>query len=477
MEQEADSPRCDVCGEPLEGRPVVHCVACATPHHAECWQWMGWCSVYGCGCRVARPGLCAEAAEDDSVVLRIPFPDGAAAASSPPSLPSSPPIPLPQPRGHRFADRVAGALRDMLGRLLAPAPPLVDLHSSIPRTALGFALLPLWLLVYGMVLAVAAPLALVNALLEELLADAEVPPDPGPATGRDRQRRQARPAPGLLRTDGPLVLPGRGLADLAFLDADRGLLVMDDGSVWTSDDGGATWTPRPSPPAAGLAVGPDGGLWLARRDGGLMVSSDGGAVWASPGGRRAIGVVVGLDEPTPYRAAPTEEVPARVVDLAPLSADRAMALLQAGHGVPILASTEDGGATWEAVSRSGGRPAPLPGRPLCVSFLDETRGWLGGRTGRVFATTDGGRHWEREAWYLPEPVISLWVGSSGVGVALGTDGSCWVRGKDGWRATDPVLGRAVPLRVRAVAPAGVERLAVATSAGLVFLRWTEGPVA
>ena len=39
---------CQVCGEALQGS-VVFCTSCDTPHHLECWQYFGSCSVYACG--------------------------------------------------------------------------------------------------------------------------------------------------------------------------------------------------------------------------------------------------------------------------------------------------------------------------------------------------------------------------------------------------------------------------------------------
>jgi hypothetical protein len=44
---------CRVCGCPLDG-PIVGCVKCRTPHHADCWEYSGVCSVYACGSAVAR---------------------------------------------------------------------------------------------------------------------------------------------------------------------------------------------------------------------------------------------------------------------------------------------------------------------------------------------------------------------------------------------------------------------------------------
>ncbi len=48
-------PTCKVCGNPIEEGPILVCNACHTPHHRECWEWVGTCSIYGCGCKHAVP--------------------------------------------------------------------------------------------------------------------------------------------------------------------------------------------------------------------------------------------------------------------------------------------------------------------------------------------------------------------------------------------------------------------------------------
>ena len=40
---------CQVCGEPVAAAVAVRCRSCHTPHHAECWDYFGSCSTYGCG--------------------------------------------------------------------------------------------------------------------------------------------------------------------------------------------------------------------------------------------------------------------------------------------------------------------------------------------------------------------------------------------------------------------------------------------
>jgi Prokaryotic RING finger family 1 len=53
-EDDAGPPVCKVCGEPIDGDPAVYCSSCNTPHHRDCWEFVGSCSIYGCGCRMAR---------------------------------------------------------------------------------------------------------------------------------------------------------------------------------------------------------------------------------------------------------------------------------------------------------------------------------------------------------------------------------------------------------------------------------------
>jgi hypothetical protein len=46
---------CLVCRQPLDGAPVTACATCDTLHHADCWVYVGGCSVFACGGRRARP--------------------------------------------------------------------------------------------------------------------------------------------------------------------------------------------------------------------------------------------------------------------------------------------------------------------------------------------------------------------------------------------------------------------------------------
>jgi len=54
--KDAGPPMCKVCGETIEDTPRVVCSSCQTPHHRDCWEFIGGCSVFGCKGKHARPG-------------------------------------------------------------------------------------------------------------------------------------------------------------------------------------------------------------------------------------------------------------------------------------------------------------------------------------------------------------------------------------------------------------------------------------
>jgi hypothetical protein len=60
---------CRVCGEEIrEG--LVFCRRCKTPHHRECWQYVGRCSVFACGETQFREPQVAERLPDDTGTRR-----------------------------------------------------------------------------------------------------------------------------------------------------------------------------------------------------------------------------------------------------------------------------------------------------------------------------------------------------------------------------------------------------------------------
>jgi len=43
---------CKVCLEPIGDGPTIVCAVCNTPHHRDCWDYIGACSIYGCNSKV-----------------------------------------------------------------------------------------------------------------------------------------------------------------------------------------------------------------------------------------------------------------------------------------------------------------------------------------------------------------------------------------------------------------------------------------
>lgn len=50
----APGASCQVCGDPLGEQPVL-CTRCRTPHHRECWEYVGGCSTFACQTREFVP--------------------------------------------------------------------------------------------------------------------------------------------------------------------------------------------------------------------------------------------------------------------------------------------------------------------------------------------------------------------------------------------------------------------------------------
>jgi hypothetical protein len=55
-EEDQGPPICKVCGEPIAGGAVIKCAVCNTPHHGDCWTYVGGCSIYGCDGKVGEVG-------------------------------------------------------------------------------------------------------------------------------------------------------------------------------------------------------------------------------------------------------------------------------------------------------------------------------------------------------------------------------------------------------------------------------------
>jgi photosystem II stability/assembly factor-like uncharacterized protein len=163
------------------------------------------------------------------------------------------------------------------------------------------------------------------------------------------------------------------LAAVQFVSAQQGW-VAGAGRILATSDGGQTWTRQYSGPASlyqvdfisadrGWAVGPNA----------VLMTTDGGKVWTS------------LPEPcTPIRSVHFAS-PDLGYAIAGGSGVRLDGGVPATTGAGTLLMTTDGGQDWQ----------PVPGAPAAaqtVCFSSPFDGFLG-TPGRIWRSTDGGRHW------------------------------------------------------------------------------------
>ncbi len=73
---------CPVCGETI-ARQLVFCRRCKTPYHADCWEFVGACSVYGCGERRCLSPQSARAASGPHANMPAAPPRGSDSGQQP----------------------------------------------------------------------------------------------------------------------------------------------------------------------------------------------------------------------------------------------------------------------------------------------------------------------------------------------------------------------------------------------------------
>ena len=152
---------------------------------------------------------------------------------------------------------------------------------------------------------------------------------------------------------------------LFFLDARRGFIVGDGGTLLASEDGGKTWAPRKIPATDNLTdltfVGDSG--WIVGHSGLVLHTSDGGRTWA----RQETKMTQGLSS---------------------------VFFIDAKIGwavgwIGVVLNTKDGGQTWERKDI-----ADANWSLTCVHFRDQKNGWILGMFGQMLRTKDGGEKWE-----------------------------------------------------------------------------------
>jgi hypothetical protein len=224
------------------------------------------------------------------------------------------------------------------------------------------------------------------------------------------------------------VGPRRGVPRLVRDTRRRAYLVRPDlgrnGALAVTDDGGRSWTARPLPRRTEheftgflpLAVGSDGGLWLAvpgePSAGGevkaIYRSHDRGRTWtrvavSSPPRRPGHGNISTSGYVSGITAVGTRS-----------------AFLELSRGLPMR--TVDGGRTWRSTFAQAAR---LPGGDYSTTWIDTlggTRAWLWlGLARRLWTTHDGGGTWVLVASYpirrrLPRCAsdqLRMWLRSAG----------------------------------------------------------------
>lgn len=186
------------------------------------------------------------------------------------------------------------------------------------------------------------------------------------------------------------------LVRVIFTDEQHGWTFGEEGALYVTTDGGATWT-RQRVPTRHLLLG---GAFLDQTQGWLvgagataLFTTDGGAEW-----RAGSGIV---------------DQSARL---------NAVTFTDARHGWAVGAKglvlvTTNGGRSWTA--QSSGSDADL----FDVKFIDAREGWSAGTDGTLLHTTDGGAHWLSEQSPARHPLERLCFVSRTRGWAVGFGGT------------------------------------------------------
>jgi photosystem II stability/assembly factor-like uncharacterized protein len=272
---------------------------------------------------------------------------------------------------------------------------------------------------------------------------------------------------------------------LAFHDAKRGLALGPTGQLQETADGGKTWTAKTH---AGLPnTGTNRALrfvndktgWVLQNDGRLYKSTDGGSTWTQ--GQLVRGGLVdfnfvdasrGWGTPSDRRGLVytrdggqtwTDAAPPQTVSARGLHFGEGQKIFVYGVGA-LLVSSSDEGKTWTQLVPNDPSPFLLrrkvtasdaktlwsalgtglyrsdddgvtwtlavDGQFNDIAFIDARYGWAVGRSGRVVATTDGGKTWipqatpYRELWRIQAvDGKTAWIeGEAGTVLATGSGG-------------------------------------------------------
>lgn len=150
-------------------------------------------------------------------------------------------------------------------------------------------------------------------------------------------------------------------------------------TLWVSDAQGANWQARPvatQESLMGLACDVDNRVWVGASFSTLLTSSDFGETWNE----------TSQDEDLMFTA---------------IQAFDDGLIVAAGEFGTVIFS-QNRGETWD-------RAEPLPNEfyPMGLYFRDRQTGWVGGLSGTILHTSDGGTTWQRQASGTSAPLYNF----------------------------------------------------------------------
>jgi photosystem II stability/assembly factor-like uncharacterized protein len=240
-----------------------------------------------------------------------------------------------------------------------------------------------------------------------------------------------------------------GVIDASFPTPTTGFALDDAGSLRKTLNGGSSWavlnTGTSSEPNAVFAIDANRILLIGPR--GLTRSADGGASFARPAGRAL--ARANLDN----------------VDGAPGAVF--------AYGSRALFISTNGGKTWAAVKR------PSKDNLHIVDFVSSRRGWVLDAAGRVWSTTNRGRHWTQLVATGTLSAYGMAFNAANRGYLLidsfGTQrGGFVLKTSDGGRTWHPQLLSSVPLADDGVATSTGQTDFAMDNSGRLFATTTGG---
>ena len=174
---------------------------------------------------------------------------------------------------------------------------------------------------------------------------------------------------------------GNDLNTVYFIDGKRGWVAGDNGFLFRTEDGGATWTRQNVTTMAAINViyfrDKEAGFFLAGNS--IFVTRDNGATWTQ----------LKMFSPEEFDGADVELYSVR---FASKKKGWVVGSVSKRDRVidSVLIYTEDGGETWRR------QRAPSRLELIHIDFVSDKRGWIVGDGGTILFTRDGGQSWTKQ---------------------------------------------------------------------------------